>query len=691
VNWSRPAAWCLVVLLAVLLAWETSEGQMGVPPSSLGLVGLAAALVLLLFSAGWLETRGLERGGKALLCLSALSLGVVAAQDFLRPGITHGHDLGYHLWALWSTWRCVLDGDLIPRWNPYLGLGMPLLQFYSPLSYLSAWPAQLLGASPVQALSALMVAGQVLTAVSTIAALRWLGSSYSASLLGAAVAVLAPYHLLDQTLRVALAENLALCLLPLLLAAVWKLGRGGESRATWVVGLCAGALLLTHVLTLFVMVFLGAPVFLFAAFRARRSGVTVSSRLAALSLCALMTVGATAAWWLPVVVEVDHTAVQRLSRPGRAISPLAATASEPIRRRAWQRYGIRYKIGEVDDPGRSMPLYFGCVLLALLLLGLVAPRRPDSASSSLDPPHPWLFAALGLLALLFATWPTARLLDGAPLIGRIMFPWRLYGPASIFASLSAGLAFDRFVAVRPSRRLAVLALSLAAVAWDSSPYLGAPARYPDQEGLGTVSFAGPEVVPLALPRDSFVRVEDLTLPPSDYDWSLAKSRRVFPEYMSVALRERYGKISKPPSLARSESYHASYRVLRGRSGLQHLKPQPYVSFRPTGEDYRGLRDAQVERDPERLRVQLPASQRGGNVRVSEAWFPGWMARVDGGAWGRALRSDSLLAAKVSAGAQELEFRYFVTRPWQRPVGLFITWLSLALLGWRGLRSPRPGT
>ena len=688
-NWRRPTAWCLVVVLAVLLAWKTTEGDMGVPPAALGLLGLVGAIALLVCSAGWLEQRGASgRLGRSLLCLSVLSLGAVGAQDFLRPGVTHGHDLAYHLWALWSTWRCVLDGDLIPRWNPYLGLGMPLLQFYSPLSYLSAWPAQLLGASPVQALSTLMVLGQVLTAASALVALRWLGASHSASLLGAAVAVLAPYHLLDQTLRVALAENLALALLPLLLAAAWKLGHGSDPRAGWVLGVCAGALLLTHVLTLFVMVFLGAPVFCFAAFQARRSGVALSSRCAALLLCAFMTMGATAAWWLPVVVEVEHTAVQRLSRPGRAISPLAATPTEPILRRAWQRYGIRHKIGQVDDPGRSMPLYFGCVLLSFLLLALVAPRRSPADSSAERAPDPWLFGALGLLALLFATWPAARLLDGAPLIGRIMFPWRLYGPASICAALSAGLAFDRFVAGRLSRRLVVLSLSLAAVAWDSSPYLGAPARYPDHEGQGAVSFAGSKVVPLALPRDSFVRVEDLTLPPSDYEWSLAKSRRVFPEYMSVALRERYGKISKPPSRARSESYHASYRVLRGRSGLQQLEPQPYVSYRPVGGDYQGLRDAEVERAPERLRVQLPASQRGGNVRVSEAWFPGWMARVDGGAWGRALRSESLLAVRVPDGAQEVEFRYFVTRPWQRPVGLLITWFSISVLGWRRLQSSR---
>jgi hypothetical protein len=688
VTWRGPASWSVVIVLAVVFARLSTEGQMGVPPTVLGLVGLMSVVALLMWCAARLEVTGVTPSNRLLLGLTVLLLGLVAAQDFVRPGVTHGHDLGYHLWAIWSTWRCVLDGDFIPRWNPYLGLGMPLLQFYSPLSYVSAWPAQLLGASPVQALSSLMVLGQVLTALSALAALRWLGASYSASILASAVAVLAPYHLLDQTLRVALAENLALSLLPLLLAATWKLGCGRDPRASWILGLCAGALLLTHVLTLFAMLFVGAPVFLVAAHGARRRGERLSARFAALALCALMTMGATAAWWLPIVVEVEHTAVQRLSRPGRAISSLAATATEPVRRRAWQRYGIRYKIGEVDDPGRSMPLYFGCVLLGLLLLGLFAPRRSDSVLTEEQTPHPRLFALLGLLCVLLATWPAARVLDGVPLIGRIMFPWRLYGPASICAALAAGFALDRFAGGRVFWRRVLLGGTLVALAWDSSPYLGAPARYPDHHGQGPVVFAGQQALPIELPRDSFVRVEGLTLPPSDYEWNLAKSRRVFPEYMSVALRERYGKISKPPTIARSQGYHASYRVGRGSAGLQKLQPEPFVSFRARGSDYQGLTSAVVERAPERLLVTLPAGQQAGNIRLASAWFPGWMSRVDGGEWRRALRSESLLAVRVGEGERQVEFRYFVLRPWQRPVGLAITWLSFFLLLWSWFQSPR---
>jgi hypothetical protein len=676
--------WPCALALAVALAVATSEGAMGVAASPWGLAALGAVVAALVVLVLRIGDADLGRPGRLALALGLCALGLVGAQDFLRPGIPHGHDVGYHLWALWSTWRCVLDGALYPLWNPYLGLGMPLLQFYSPLSYVSAWPAQFLGASPVQALAVLMVGGQILCAVSAFAASRWLGASRAAAVLAAVVMVLAPYHLLNQTFRVALAENLALGLLPLLLAATWKVGRGERGPAAWVLGASAAALLLTHVLTLIAMLFVALPLLVTALLQARRAGEAIPDRLAVLGLCMLLTAGATAAWWLPVVVEVQHTAVSRLSRPGRAISPLAATALEPVQRRLWQRYGIRQKIGEVDDPGRFMPMYFGCVLLALVLLALCAPPRRSPAPAQPRGPHPRVLALSALLCLALAVDPGARLLDGMPLLGRIMFPWRLYGPATVFAALAAGLALDRWSEKRAGLRVPMLALALLAVAWDSSPYLGAAARYPEHDGLGAVAFAGAQVVPLDLPRDRFIRVEGLLLPPSDYDWRLAKSRRVFPEYMSVSLRERYGKISKPPSVAVSQGYHASFRVHPGRRGLQPLEPEPFVSFRPEGASYKGLAAARWQHEAQGLSVELPPGQVAGNVRVTEAWFPGWMARVDGGPWRRALRSRSLLAAAVPDGVRRVEFRYFASRPWYR--GLAIGLSLLTLLGLAGALS-----
>ena len=84
-------------------------------------------------------------------------------------GRVFAHDLLYHSWALFSTWRSVLDGDLWPRWNPYLGLGMPLLPFYCPVGYTAAWPAQALGASPIQAVKFLVVGAQIEGATANLA------------------------------------------------------------------------------------------------------------------------------------------------------------------------------------------------------------------------------------------------------------------------------------------------------------------------------------------------------------------------------------------------------------------------------------------------------------------------------------------------------------------------------------------
>jgi len=654
---------------------------MGFPASSLGLVALAAAVSLLVAAAVFSERQPRKLWARVLVGTALVLLGVVAAQDFLRPGISQGHDVGFHAWGLWSTWRSVLDGDLYPRWNPYLALGIPLLQFYSPLGYLAAWPAQAAGASPVQAIAWLMVLGQVVTAASTYAAVRWSGLSRAAGILAATALVLAPYHLLDQTFRVALAENLAIPILPLFFVAVWKVARGEQGRAPWIAGLGASLLLLVHLLSFIMALFVAALIALPALLGAGIDGSSRIRRLGVLGLCALLSAGATAAYWLPVVSEVDETSVSKLSRPGRSISPYAVEPMEPIQRQAWERYGVRKKIGKSPDPGAGMPLYFGCVLLALTL---VAGLRPKTTVAE-DTPDPRLWSVLALLSLALAIDPVARLLDGMPLLGRIMFPWRLYAPASVLSALAAAAAMDCWLppARQPRVRIALLAFTLSALAFDSSPFLGAAARYPDYEGRGLVAMYRGVAHDLDLPRDRFLRIEGAAMPPSDYDWQIAKSRRVFAEYMSVSLRSAYGKRSRPPSVEVSEDFHASYRIRRGRA--EALKPRPYVRFRPEGERYGGLPDVRWERSPERIRVHLSGELPAGNLRVTEAWFPGWIARSDEQPWAPALRSKHLLAVSVPEGARTVEFRYAISQPWDRPVGLALSGtVCLGLLGlcWR---------
>jgi hypothetical protein len=696
--WGRAAAYFLTLAAGVGIGIGTTEGRTGVPASAVGMLA-ALALVPLLALLGWAGDAvgaGKSSSWKENLLRAAagaaacLGLGAVAAQDFLRPGITHGHDLGYHLWALWSTFRCVLDGDLWPRWNPYLGLGIPLLQFYSPLAYASAWPIQALGASPAQAFAAQMLAAQSLSACSAYASLRWLGGSRPAGILAAAALCLAPYHLLDQSFRTALGETLAFPLLPLVGAAAWRTARHGERRAAGVLAASLALLLLTHLLSIVTMGVAVLPLLVWARWRAGAAPRRAALRAAAAAL--LLSMGVTAAWWLPMLAEMGQTAVHRLAASGDEYSQVGVALPEPVQRRAWERYGVRKPMKDGPDPGRAMPMYFGAVLLALTALGLLRPKESADGDGASGPPdaRPWALASLFSVALALA--PVARLMDPLPLLTRTQFPWRFLGPATAFAALAAGLSLDAWLRAGLERRAraargAALLGALAALSWDALPYLGAPARYPSWEGMGLPAFRSGKALSVDVPRDRFVRVEDATLPPDDYDWKLAKTRRVFPEYMSVSLRDRYGKRTKPPSRELSESLAVDFRVSASSERPSALDPMPWVSFRPQAGRYDGLPAASWERRPEWIRVALPEGLPAGRLRIAEGWFLGWYARAGGsGDWVAAKQSEWLLAADVPAGARVLEFRYSAWRPWDRGLGLLVSGALLLGLLLTALRS-----
>jgi hypothetical protein len=639
---------------------------MGVPATPLGLAALAGVVVLL----GMLALFGRGRLGGLLTAAAIVALGVIAAQDHLRPGVTMGHDITYHSWALWSLWRCVLDGDLYPRWNPYLALGIPLLQFYAPLAYLPAWPAQALGASPVQALAWLSVLGQVGCGATCYASMRWCGGSRAAGLVAATAAVLAPYHLMDQTFRVALGEHLAFVFFAPLAAAAYKTASGERGRAPWILGASLAGLLLTHILSVITAtVLLVGPVL----YTLRRRGGRPAAKT--LAIAVLATVAVTAAWWMPLVVEVRHTSVTRIAPVFSGVSVDGLAPLEGFVRAAWERYGIRAAAG--SERAQGMPIYIGCVWIALVLLAARSGGRSEAG-----PDARW-WAVAAALGMVLAVRPFAMVLDILPGYGLVQYPWRLLAPASVFAGLGAGAALDAW----GGRAGVLAAVAIAALALDASPYLGAAARWGDHEGLGLVALQGNgDVIDLDLTLEpgEFVRVEQARMPPSDYASRVALARRTYPEYMTPGLRKRYaGTWTRPPDRAVSEALHVSYRLKWRTPQVRALNPDPYTSFR-SDDAWAPDPDASWSRTPEHITVELPSGRPSGRVRVAEMWFPGWLARVDGGPWMTALPDDDLLATPVPAGARRVEFLYSAWRPWDRAAGILITLATLLGLGirWR---------
>ncbi len=657
-----------VLVGAAALAVATTEGRVAVPPSAVGLAGLALAIAVLVGLAVWPSGRGTSLAVAAAL----VGLGLVGAQDYLRSGLTMGHDTHHHLWGLWAVWRSVLDGDWTPRWIPYLGTGMPLLQFYSPLAFILAAPAQAAGASAAVALKWLMALAQVASAASAYGAAKWLGAGRAGGLVAAVATVIAPYHLLDQTVRCALAESLAFPVLPLFLAAGWKVLAGEAGRATRVLASAAPVLLLIHPLSLITG---GIALVLLAPF-AFRGRPAPWRRLGRLVAAGVLGAGLSAGWWLPIYFDLPHTGVLAMTAASRSLAEESTGVLEPIERR-WSL---------AADPGAEMPLYFGCVWVALLVLAAGRPRAPDPGGSGCVDPRPW--GIVGLFLLLLSCRPLVAFLALLPGIEILRYPWRLYAPATVIAALGGGLALASWLragayrpatrppATRPLARAAAVALLLGLMAFDAAPYLGSPGRVPDYRGM--VRRQGLELLPVALPRDRFLRVEEAWLPPADYDWNLGKTRRVFAEYLPAQLFRGYGCHWHLPESHRdlSEILHVSHRFTPGGEPLE-LSPLPYALLRP--DDVEGARSPIAldwQRVPERIRVALPADHPPGVVRVAESLLPGWQVRLDDGPWGEPLGTGSLLATAVPESTREVSFRYAFARPWYRAAGYCLSLLSL---------------
>lgn len=667
-HWTAARAVAGVVVVAAgVLAVTGASGQTCIPPSPwitwLG-IGLVAACV---------PAVALERRWALPLAIGLLAL--VACQIHLRTGFPRMHDARLHLWSLWSIHRCILDGDLYPRWNPYLGLGSPLLQFYPPAVYMAAQPLMFVGLTPVQTVSVLVLSASALSGWSASWAAGRLGASPTARLAAAAALMLAPYHLHDANYRLALTELFGIALVPLFLVLGREVIRGiGGPGARWRFLVVAALLLVTHLLSaLMAGIALGIWSLVEGLLRGPRRWPGTGLGLARLAALCLVSAALTGAFLIPCLGEKGHTSIDLVNpNDDRPLSANGVALGDLIERRAWTNFaGSRPRNPKPgEDPQRILPYYFGLALLAATLVALlfgVGPRRVGTGPS-------WRaiagLAAMVLACLLFSAGIPEQLLDGVRLLRALQFPWRFLGPASVGAALALAIALDRAATGRWWRAgLAVFAL--AALAADAYPYLGAADWRDPYEGAVHLVKVGPgrtaadrtEPVDAQLPEGRFIRIERMRFPPTHFRVRVAKAHYVHKEYMTPVIHRRYQSAGGQKRNGQISARHGVERRYEDhRRGPIRLPVRALASFRAENtEDFVDLATPPVI-EPERITVSLPADQPGGRVRVLFQAFPGWIYRVDGGRWKRARASHGLLAARVPAGARKVQFRYSLYTP-----------------------------
>ncbi len=358
---------------------------------------------------------------------SIMGAATLVIAPFLLRGYTAGHDTVFHVASWLDMARQFHEGILHPRWAElaYYGYGEPAFIFYPPISlYLGAMLTLLL---PFR-----MVVG----------AYVWLvlvGAGFSffylcrqffdgrASLLGAVVYVLNPYHLLEVHARWSLAELLVSASLPLLLLAIYRLGEPGR-RTIAIVALLFAIVALTNV-PLTVVTAYGAMAFVVALTLARKAGIGLVVKFIA---AAVLGAGLAGFFLLPAWHEKGWvlSAVHALVPPEAQFVRLNAL---PYDHYGWALAGV--EAGQI---------VLGCVAWALC-------RRMKPRDAFLA------FATVFAASVVMVLPISAVIWRYAPALFYVQFPWRWLGPM--------GLALSFFIAaaVQHSSKGTVFAAGVCAL------------------------------------------------------------------------------------------------------------------------------------------------------------------------------------------------------------------------------------
>jgi hypothetical protein len=296
----------------------------------------------------------------------------------------------YWVWADQFTAE-LAHGNLYPRWLPLSdgGLGAPVFYFYPPLAFHLSGIFGLLGFSTYGSIIAAFAAA---FSASGIGCWHWLKGRTSQPLLGASFFACAPYHLLDYTLRGAIAESVAIALIPPLAIGLDRIRqvRGGRMLAA----ISYGAMICTHLpLALLVSLFMIAPQLLLSP-----------RKLIGFATAALLGIGLSGIYLLPALALEPFHDVGQLYRTSN------------LRTDYWSIYAWNW-----SDP--TYVVVMAVIIATVLAATLPVIRRRDG------------WASYAIITSLIAAG-VVPFLWSFPLLAKVQFPYRVL-PIAEFALATA--------------------------------------------------------------------------------------------------------------------------------------------------------------------------------------------------------------------------------------------------------------
>ncbi|MDP9421416.1 MAG: 6-pyruvoyl-tetrahydropterin synthase-related protein [Pseudomonadota bacterium] len=350
-------------------------------------------------------------GRPTLKAYAVITLAVAAMMTsaLSRPMMLHDSFWIDHVWAAQFT-VLLGDGTLYPRWLPWShdGLGSPVFYYYPPLAF---YVTGLFGLAGLSTYGSILAAFALAFLVSGIGAYQWLLGRSRFPLLGALFFALGPYHWYDFYMRGALAESIAIALLPLLALGLRRVAEG----RSWIFAAVAyAAMIASHLpLALLASLFFIVP---YALLHRRR--------LAGFAKCCSVGIGLAAIYLLPAIaLEPYRDGAQLWAMPHLRPTYWSIFVAD------WSNFFVRHTY-----------ITIATLLVPALIVAFGTRDR-------------WAFYALGILALAAGIIPFVWSL---PLLRDVQFPYRVLP----LAELAIATAIAR-APISPILRVAAIGLPLA--------------------------------------------------------------------------------------------------------------------------------------------------------------------------------------------------------------------------------------
>ena len=341
------------------------------------------------------------------------------------------HDGHHHIFRLYALDGTLRGGTFWPRWLPQMafGYGFPVFNFYAPLVYYIGEWIHVFGAGFLDTFRLLVALGFILPAWAFYAFGRTQFSRLGA-FIGAMVYTYATYHVGDGYVRAALPEHWAFLYPPLILLAMYQIGR--RRSLLWPVG--GGLLLAAFFLTHNLSVILFSPVFLLYAVGwlvadRRQHTDWKHSPLIGYLLMAGLGVGLTAFFTLPGALEIKYIHASTVSA---GMSDYLASLTG--------RLSTQMAFPWLDSSPAPYPntLYQFLLAGAGLLAAALAWRRMKTGQRW----HLIFFIGVALVSIFLMLSASAPLVRLFPPLTYLQYAWRWNAPLVLaLAWLAAGLSF----------------------------------------------------------------------------------------------------------------------------------------------------------------------------------------------------------------------------------------------------------